>query len=148
MQFDRTCPSQTDGLFSAKPMTSFPLEFSKIGRLILIVVEAAQISKGKKFPSKSKAGISDGLDGGLSSRTGKSCADKSACYYRSKQSSGMGLLFQHHVINFRVSDACRCPTVVLKCPKNGLVGVVISDRQERKLNFGRESVTSPDYARR
>jgi hypothetical protein len=49
MQFDRTCPSQTDGLFSAKPTTSFPLEISKIGRLILIVVEAAQISKGKKF---------------------------------------------------------------------------------------------------
>jgi hypothetical protein len=42
MQFDRARPSQTDGLFSPKPMTSFLLKISKIGRSILIVVEAAQ----------------------------------------------------------------------------------------------------------
>jgi hypothetical protein len=45
------------------------------------VVEAAQVSKGKKFRSKSKAGISDGLDGGLSSYTEKICTEKSARYH-------------------------------------------------------------------
>jgi hypothetical protein len=62
IQFDRTCPSLTDGLFCTKPMTSFPLEISKIGRSMPIVAETEQIADRRNSPLNSRAQFFDGSE--------------------------------------------------------------------------------------
>jgi hypothetical protein len=73
VQFDRICPSQIDVVFSAKPITSFPLEISKIGRSMPIVVEIDQISDRGSSRLTSTAEISDGLPDGTLRSTEEVC---------------------------------------------------------------------------
>jgi hypothetical protein len=61
--------ARADGLFVAKPTRLFPLEISKIDRLISIVIETEKNRDRGNFPAESKAKKFDGsLAGAISSK--------------------------------------------------------------------------------
>jgi hypothetical protein len=57
--------AEVDGLFFAKMVMPFVPETSKIDRSMSIVVETEEISSRGNSPFRSRAGISDGLSGGI-----------------------------------------------------------------------------------
>jgi hypothetical protein len=66
--------------FFVKPMRLYPLEISKIGRSIAIVVEAAQNSNCADFSEKSKAKKFGGPPVGFRPPKRIFCACDSMCY--------------------------------------------------------------------